>query len=116
MPRKALGQTLLGETMLPPKWEAYFTVDAFKNLMSTMTDTILQQVTGQVKEAMEAANFARPIPTFDYVPTARCESSHRHALARSHRPSDVVREIARLDMDGRSWDGNCDWLVGVNTT
>ncbi|KAJ8426747.1 hypothetical protein Cgig2_003640 [Carnegiea gigantea] len=46
-------------------------------------------VTDQVKKAMEVANFVRPIPTFDYVPTARCESSHRHALARSHRLSDV---------------------------
>ena len=39
-----------------PKQEAYLTVDALKKLMSTMTDTIIQQVTEQVKKVMEAAS------------------------------------------------------------
>ncbi|KAJ8431352.1 hypothetical protein Cgig2_002075 [Carnegiea gigantea] len=29
---------------------------------------------------MEAANSARPLPTFDDMPTAGCEPSHRHTL------------------------------------
>ncbi|KAJ8426121.1 hypothetical protein Cgig2_005766 [Carnegiea gigantea] len=86
-------------------------VDVLKNLMSTMTDTILQQVTEQAKKAMEATNCARPIPTFDYVPTMGCEPSHRHAPIRSHCRSDEVREMACPEKDGRSLDGNHDWSV-----
>ena len=56
-------------------------VDALKNLMPTRIDTIMQQVIAQVRKAMEAANFARPIPTFNYMPTAGRELSHRHAPA-----------------------------------
>ncbi|KAJ8426921.1 hypothetical protein Cgig2_010439 [Carnegiea gigantea] len=53
-------------------------VDALKNFMSSMTGTITQQVTKQVRRIMEAATSARPLPHFDYVPTAGCEPSHRH--------------------------------------
>jgi len=67
----------------PPKREAYVTVNALKNLMSTMTDTILQQVTEQVKKTMEAVISMRPLPTFDDVPTAGCKSSYKHAPTRS---------------------------------
>ena len=56
----------------PPEQEAYVTVDVLKNLMSTMTDTILQQLTEQVKKTMEVVNSARPLPTSDYVPIAGC--------------------------------------------
>ena len=45
-------------------------MDALKKLIFTMTDTIMQRVTKEVKKAMEAANAARPLPNFDYVPTA----------------------------------------------
>ncbi|KAJ8451982.1 hypothetical protein Cgig2_016563 [Carnegiea gigantea] len=58
-------------------------VDALKNFMSTMMDTITWQVSEQVKMAMEAANSARPFPHFDYVPTNGCEPSHRQ----EHVPS-----------------------------
>ncbi|KAJ8430349.1 hypothetical protein Cgig2_021626 [Carnegiea gigantea] len=58
---------------MPPKREAHVTVDTLKNLMSTMTGTVLQQVTEQVKKTMKAGNSARPLPTFDYVPTAECQ-------------------------------------------
>ena len=68
----------------PLEREAYPTMDVLKTLMSTMTDTILQQITEQVKQTMETVNSARPLPTFDYVPTAGCEQSHRHAFVGSH--------------------------------
>ncbi|KAJ8447193.1 hypothetical protein Cgig2_030424 [Carnegiea gigantea] len=35
-----------------------------------MTDTILKQVTEQVKKTIEAVSSIRPLPTFDYVSTA----------------------------------------------
>ncbi|KAJ8424033.1 hypothetical protein Cgig2_017720 [Carnegiea gigantea] len=57
-----------------------------------MTDTILSQVTDQVKKAIGAANFARPPPIFDYVPTTGCGPSHRHVPIRSCHHSDEVRE------------------------
>ncbi|KAJ8433717.1 LOW QUALITY PROTEIN: hypothetical protein Cgig2_004346 [Carnegiea gigantea] len=44
-------------------------VDALKNFMSTMTDTIMQQVTEQVKKVVETTSSARHLPHFDYVPT-----------------------------------------------
>jgi len=62
-----------------PKWEAYVTVDTLKNLMSTITVTIMQQVTEQVKKAMEA---------------------------RSHHHSDREREAACPDRDRRSGGEN----------
>jgi len=58
--------------MCQPEWETYVTVNALKNFMSTMTDTIMQQVSEQVKKAMEAATFRRPLPHFDYVPNVSC--------------------------------------------
>ncbi|KAJ8424841.1 hypothetical protein Cgig2_030068 [Carnegiea gigantea] len=88
-------------------------VDAVKNLMSTITNTILQQVTEQVKKTMEAVNSARPLPTFDYLPTARCEPCHRHALIGWHRRSDEVRETAHLERDKRSLEGNRNRSMGV---
>jgi len=39
-------------------------MDVLKKLMSIITNTIIQQVTEQVKKVMEAANSARPVPTF----------------------------------------------------
>ncbi|KAJ8431473.1 LOW QUALITY PROTEIN: hypothetical protein Cgig2_033987 [Carnegiea gigantea] len=74
-------------------------VDALQNFMTTMTDTILQQVTEQVKKTIEVVTSARPLPTFDYVPTTGCESSHRHAPASSLHQSDKVREIVCILME-----------------
>ncbi|KAJ8433840.1 hypothetical protein Cgig2_028157 [Carnegiea gigantea] len=71
-----------------PEREAYITVDALKNLMSTMTNTIMRQVTKQVKKAVKAVNFARPLPHFDYVPTTGCEPSYRQPqFGRTTMPS-----------------------------
>ena len=92
----------------PPELEAYVTVDILKNFMTTTTDIILQQVTKQVKKTMEAMNSMRPLPTFDYVPTMGRELSHRYAYVVSVRQSDEVREIARLERNGRSHEGNHD--------
>jgi len=55
--------------------EAYVTVDALKNFMLTMTDVIMQQVSEQVKKAMEVASSARqgcePSRRRDPVPSPR---------------------------------------------
>ena len=53
----------------PAGREAYVTVDALKNFMSTMTDTIMQQVSEQVKKAVEAVRSTLPLSRFKYVPT-----------------------------------------------
>ncbi|KAJ8419590.1 hypothetical protein Cgig2_006837 [Carnegiea gigantea] len=42
-----------------------------------MTDAVTRQVSEQVKRAMEAANLARLLPHFDYIPTHGGEPSHR---------------------------------------
>ncbi|KAJ8439079.1 hypothetical protein Cgig2_009222 [Carnegiea gigantea] len=60
----SIGQSL-------PEREAYIAMDAPKNFMTTMTNTILQ--------TMEAANSTRPLPTFDYLLTTGYEPSYRHA-------------------------------------
>jgi len=65
-------------------------VDALKNFMSTMTNTINRQVSEQVRRAMEAANSSRPLPHFDYVPTNGGEPSHQ--LERVASPHYVERE------------------------
>ncbi|KAJ8426005.1 hypothetical protein Cgig2_007774 [Carnegiea gigantea] len=61
-----------------------------------MTDTILQQVTKQVKKIMEAVNSMRPLPAFDYVPAIGRELSHRHASVESLRRSDEAHPGARM--------------------
>ncbi|KAJ8430169.1 LOW QUALITY PROTEIN: hypothetical protein Cgig2_028055 [Carnegiea gigantea] len=75
-------------------------VDVLKSLMSTVTHNIMQQVTEQLKKAMEAANSTRPLPAFDYVPTVGYEPSHRHAPARSHHHSDEERLLVQIGKDG----------------
>ena len=59
-----------------PEREAYVTVDALKNFMSTMTDTITRQVSEQVKRVVDVAKSARLLPHFDYTPTHRGEPFH----------------------------------------
>ncbi|KAJ8442433.1 LOW QUALITY PROTEIN: hypothetical protein Cgig2_018710 [Carnegiea gigantea] len=64
--------------------------------MTTTTDTILQQVTEQVKRTMATVNSIRPLPTFDYIPIAGCEPSHKHApagsLCRSNEGDHMTKE------------------------
>ncbi|KAJ8430104.1 hypothetical protein Cgig2_007168 [Carnegiea gigantea] len=90
-------------------------MDGLKNFMSTMANTIMQQVSEQVKKAMEAVSSAKPLPRFDYVPTMGYEPSHRHGLMASHRHSDGVREGARPDRNGRSQGENRDRSGGADT-
>ncbi|KAJ8434694.1 hypothetical protein Cgig2_030264 [Carnegiea gigantea] len=42
--------------------EAYITVDALKNFMTTMRDNLLQQVTEQVKKTVEVTSSIRALP------------------------------------------------------
>jgi len=72
----------------PAGREAYVMVDALKNFMSTMTNTLMQQVLEYVKKAVEAASSAKPLLCFEYVPTVAYEPSHRHAPVVSRRHSD----------------------------
>ncbi|KAJ8439298.1 hypothetical protein Cgig2_006434 [Carnegiea gigantea] len=78
-----------------------------------MTDTIMQQVTEKVRKAIEDASSARPLPTFNYMPTMHCESAHRHAFIGCPRRSDEVREMAYSERDGRSRDRNHDHSTGM---
>ncbi|KAJ8426975.1 hypothetical protein Cgig2_010206 [Carnegiea gigantea] len=75
-----------------------------------MTDTIMQQVTEHVNKAMEAANSARPLPTFDYAPATAVS----RPTGASHRRSDEPREIAHLEKDGRPWDEDCDRSIAID--
>ncbi|KAJ8432365.1 hypothetical protein Cgig2_014984 [Carnegiea gigantea] len=70
--------------------------------MTVMTDTIIRQVSEQVERAMEAANSARPLPHFDYVPTTGCEPSHRQDRVSSPRQIERERETSRSNCSGRS--------------
>ena len=64
---------LWSTTTHPPEREAYVTVDALKNFMSVMTDTIMRQVSEQVQRAIEVADLARPLSPFGYVSTTGYE-------------------------------------------
>ncbi|KAJ8437287.1 hypothetical protein Cgig2_006391 [Carnegiea gigantea] len=64
-----------------------------------MTDTIMSQVFEQVKKAVEAANSARPLPYFDYMPTTGCEPSHRDAPVASHRHSKGAPHVEKTTPD-----------------
>ncbi|KAJ8431110.1 LOW QUALITY PROTEIN: hypothetical protein Cgig2_015678 [Carnegiea gigantea] len=65
--------------------------------MLVMTDTITRQVLEQVKRAMEAANSARPLPHFHYVPTTGCKPSHwqnRHTTTDCRELKKALHELA----------------------
>jgi len=79
----------------PLERETYVTVDTLKNFMSVMTETITRQVSQQVKWALEAANSARRLPYFDYLPTAGCESSHRQVRIPSPHFAEREQEASR---------------------
>ncbi|KAJ8441090.1 LOW QUALITY PROTEIN: hypothetical protein Cgig2_000351 [Carnegiea gigantea] len=64
--------------------------------MSVMIETITRHVSEQVQWAIEAANSARPLPHFGYVPTAGCEPSHWE------------REASRSNWGGRPYSGHHD--------
>jgi len=72
--------------------EAYVTVDALKNFMSTMTDTTTRQVSEQVKKAVEAASLVMPLPRFEHMPIGGCEPSRRHDPPTSPCCSERIQE------------------------
>jgi len=98
----------------PARQEAYVTVDALNNFMSTMTDAIIQQVSGQVKNAEEAASSTRPLPHFEYVPTGGCESSRRCNLAASPRRNERMQEAPHINKDRWSREENRDDSIKAN--
>ncbi|KAJ8427828.1 hypothetical protein Cgig2_001639 [Carnegiea gigantea] len=81
--------------------------------MSTMTGTIMQQISKQVKKAVEAVSSAWPLPCFKYVPAAGCEPFYRHAPVASHHHSGGRREAPCADRNDRSRAKNCDSSVGA---
>jgi len=89
-------------------------VDALKNFMSTMTDAIMQQVSKQVKKAMEAASSARPLLHFEYVPAMSCQPSRRRDPVASPRCNERVQEASRVDGDRQSREENRDHSIGAN--
>ena len=52
-------------------------MDALKNFMATMIETLLQQVIEQVRKTTEAESSMQPLPMFDYEPTQGYEPSTR---------------------------------------
>ncbi|KAJ8420583.1 hypothetical protein Cgig2_010238 [Carnegiea gigantea] len=60
--------------------------------MSTITDAVMQQVSEQVKKAVEAASLARPLPRFEYVLTEGCEPSRGRGPETSPCRSERVQE------------------------
>ncbi|KAJ8427345.1 hypothetical protein Cgig2_013033 [Carnegiea gigantea] len=71
-------------------------MDTLKNFMTTMKDTILQQVTEQVKKTMDVVSSMRPMPAFNYVPTEGCEPSYRRTPVDSLHRSD--ESLSPVDM------------------
>ncbi|KAJ8423201.1 LOW QUALITY PROTEIN: hypothetical protein Cgig2_015224 [Carnegiea gigantea] len=80
--------------------EAYVTVDALKNFMSTMTDVIMQQVSEQVKKAME-------------VPTEGCEPSCRRDPAASLWHGERVQEAPCIAGDRWSQEEHREHFIGT---
>ncbi|KAJ8424932.1 LOW QUALITY PROTEIN: hypothetical protein Cgig2_027945 [Carnegiea gigantea] len=76
--------------------------------MSVITEAIKWQVSEEVKRAMEAANSARPLPHFGYVPTAGCEPSHRQVRIPSSHSAEREREASRSNQGGRPYSGHYD--------
>ncbi|KAJ8434593.1 hypothetical protein Cgig2_025019 [Carnegiea gigantea] len=78
-------------------------VDTLKNFMSSMTDTIKQQVSEQVKKAVEATSSVRPLPRFEFVPL--------HAPMVSHHHSEGMKEATHADRNDQSRAENLDQSI-----
>ncbi|KAJ8423888.1 hypothetical protein Cgig2_002938 [Carnegiea gigantea] len=72
-------------------------MDVLKNFMTIMTNTILQQVTEQVKKTMEAVSSMRPLPTFDYPVTTvpKPHNAQKYCEFHEQNDRDSVREEPR---------------------
>ncbi|KAJ8433819.1 hypothetical protein Cgig2_017889 [Carnegiea gigantea] len=64
-----------------------------------MMNAIIQQVSEQVKKAVEAASSARPLPHFEFVPTGGCEPSRRCDLMASPRRNERMQEAPHVNGD-----------------
>jgi len=53
--------------------EAYVTMNVLKNFITSITDTLLQQVSKQVKKAMERVSFTLSFHAFRYTPAIGLE-------------------------------------------
>ncbi|KAJ8441391.1 hypothetical protein Cgig2_009099 [Carnegiea gigantea] len=73
-----------------------------------MMDAIMQQVSEQVKKAVEAASSAWPLCRFEYVPTTGYKPFHRHDLVMSHCHSERIREAPLVNRDRRVQGENQD--------
>ncbi|KAJ8438678.1 hypothetical protein Cgig2_011861 [Carnegiea gigantea] len=82
--------------------------------MSTMTDAIMQQVSEQMKKAVEVASSVRPFLHFEYVPTEGCEPSCRHDHTASPHHGERVQEAPRVGEDWRSWEEHRGHSIGAN--
>jgi len=107
MPQRVRGH-IPGRLVYVFQREAYVTVDALKNFMSVMTDTITRQVSEHVRRAMEAANSARPLPHFGYVPAPSCKPSHRLVLVSSFCYTEKEREASCSNRSGQPYSGAGD--------
>ncbi|KAJ8446960.1 hypothetical protein Cgig2_006588 [Carnegiea gigantea] len=76
--------------------------------MSVTTETITRHVSEQVKWAMEAANLAKPLPYFDYVPTTGCEPSHRQMRVPSPQSTERERGASRSNQGDPPHSGHHD--------
>ncbi|KAJ8431038.1 LOW QUALITY PROTEIN: hypothetical protein Cgig2_022980 [Carnegiea gigantea] len=79
-----------------------------------MIDAIMQQISEQVKKAVEAISSVRPLSHFEYVPTGACEPSHRHGPATSSRCSGRVQKAPHGGGDRRSRKDNHGRSIGAN--
>ncbi|KAJ8426263.1 hypothetical protein Cgig2_030557 [Carnegiea gigantea] len=61
-----------------------------------MPDTIIQQVSEQVKKVMEAANSARPLSHFDYVSTTCYKPSCMHIRTADHEKKTMTGPLERM--------------------
>ncbi|KAJ8427750.1 hypothetical protein Cgig2_008554 [Carnegiea gigantea] len=64
---------------------------------------------------MEAANSARPIPHFDYVPTIACKPCHRLTRVPSPHHTNRDREVSQSNWNARPRTGNHDRLATATT-
>jgi len=76
-----------------PEREAYITIDALKNFMTTIVDILLQQVAEQLKKTMEAASSMRLLPVFDYEPKRGWEPSSWRDHSRSQCEGQGLRSV-----------------------
>lgn len=84
--------------------------------MTTMLDTLLQQVTEQVKKTMEVVSSTMLLPTFDYAPTARYELSHRHAHTVSLLKDYDAQEIVRHEINRQPQEQNRSQTTGIDAS